>query len=799
MDKNYDAKSIEDKWYKFWLNNKYFDSKPDNREPYCILAPPPNISATNLHVGHALNSTFQDILIRFKKMQGYNTKWIFGEDHAGLSAECAFLKELNKQNQKKSDFTKNEFIGKMIEWQKDKKTNMITQFQKLGNSCDWSDIKFTMDDNFCREVKKAFVTLYNKDLIYKGRYIVNYCRKCQTAISDDEVEYSENKSKLYYIKYYYTTDSNKYFVIATTRPETILADVAIAYHPDDIRYNKTNISVLVPLVNKPINLIADTIVDKEFGSGLVKITPAHDKTDYDVGIRHKLPILQIIDKNGKMINTNMRYEGMTVAKCREEIVKDLETLNYIEKIVDYDNKINQCYKCNTVIEPYLSEQYFVRMEILAQKAIEVITTKQIKIIPDYQNKIYFEWMNNIRDWCISRQISWGHQIPIYTCTMCNNIMCVVEELGEFNCNKCNHNEFIQQKDVLDTWFSSWLWAFGVFNSQVEKDYYCPSAVLITGSDILFFWVARMIMANMEFENKIPFETVYLHGLVRDEKGRKMSKTLGNVIDPIEIIDTFSADILRFTLMMNTPPCQDIRIDKKNSFKTGRTFCTKLWNSVRYIILNIKKQYDIDNIIMSLEYNDEDIWILEKLQKLNNTYIDLLENYEFHTVIGKIYNFVWDNFCNCYLELIKTNIDNDNQQVVLLYIIENILRLLHPFIPFLTEELYSIIKPFIANRMNVQSLLDTKMKKCEIPFNIMSNKCKFNEFWDLIGVLRQYKSTNIDNKMIIVGVPHDYYSYINIRQAQISRLTKIDPTNIVYNITHNKGYSIQSSDNQKIDE
>ena len=706
INSRYEAKEIEEKWYQFWLDNNLFDSEIDtDKEPYTILIPPPNVTGV-LHMGHALNNTFQDYLIRYWKMNGKNTLWIPGTDHAGIATQNVVERQLKKENLRKEDIGREEFIKKIWEWKKEKGSAIIDQLKKLGCACDWRREKFTMDNKMSKLVTDCFIHLYKKDLIYEGEYIVNHCPRCQTALADDEVEHEENNGKLYYLKYYFDHDPSKYVTIATTRPETILGDTGVAYNSKDKRYNSLRVNLRVPLTDRIVPTVQDHYVKMDFGTGLVKITPAHDKNDFLVGQRCCLMIRKVIDTTGKMYNTGTKYDGMDRFECRKQIVIDLEENGFIEKVEDHINKIGTCYRCQTIIEPYLSNQWFVKMKPLAEDALKAVNEGSIKLVPEYHKSVYNNWLENVTDWCISRQIWWGHRIPIYRCLSCRKIHC--EDKMPSMCSCCHNDKLEQDNDVLDTWFSSWLWSFSVFNSKEELEYYTPTSTLLTGSDILFFWVARMIMASIEFTGDIPFKEVYLHGVVRDEVNDKMSKSKGNVINPLDIIDEFSADILRFTLCMTTPRGADVKISEK-SFEIGKTFCTKFWNSVRYCLMNIE---DKDTNTINFESYKEDMdvvsrWIISKLNETINSVNQSVKDYDFSQATRTIYTFVWDYFCNTYLEFIKSRISSQVTQNVLLTVLEALCRLLHPVIPFLTEELWQKLKTLIPELKTHVSIMNAK--------------------------------------------------------------------------------------------
>ena len=697
---HYDPKTFENKWYQFWMEHGYFNSSINEKTPYTILQPPPN-ATSHLHLGHAINNTFQDILIRYKKFQGYNTLWIPGIDHGGIATQQMVSNSLMKN----SGLTK-EILGRdnfhiLISKWTDEKTEIIrNQIKKLGCACNWQKEQFTLSDKLSAWVNYVFKQLYDKDMIYQGRYIINYCTKCDTALSNDEVDHIEKDGYLYYIKYKLEDsllvnikDQIEYIVVATTRPETLLGDISIACNPNDDRYKDLiGKKVLVPFVNRLIPIIADEYVKPEFGTGLVKITPSHDKDDFEIGKRHNFQGIDVINKKGIIFNTDTEFDNLNTADARNKIVKQLKEMKQLEKIEAYNNKIGICYRCKTNIETIISEQWFVRTEKLRKETLEYINKNQIKLIPEINKDHINKWLTNDVDWCISRSIWWGHQIPIWYCQDCQHVNCSFD-IKIKNCERCKSSNIKRETDVLDTWFSSALWAFSVFDSQ-EFKYYFPSNVLVTGSDILFFWVARMIMMTSEIHQSIPFKEVFLHGIVRDKDGVKMSKTLGNGIDPLEIIDKYSADILRFTLMYNTNIGTDTNISIE-SFEIGKKICTKLWNSVRYILLNLNDSTKFHSHSNLKNITQIDIWILNKLNKLIQQYEKWIDKYDFGEVAKSLYTFVFNDFCNCYLECAKTIIDDPNTKYILLLIIYRLMILLHPFIPFLTEEIFQLIKLYFT--------------------------------------------------------------------------------------------------------
>ena len=716
LNKNYDAKITEKKWYKFWMDNNFFKPKENkSQKPFTVLIPPPNVTGI-LHMGHVLNNTLQDVAIRYHRMTQKPTLWIPGTDHAGIATQNMVEKELAKDNKTRHDIGREELVKKIWEWKNQKGSHIIEQLKQLGCSCDWSRERFTMDEGLSKAVKEVFVHLYNKDLIYKGKYIINWCPRCVTALANDEVEYADSKGKLWHIKYPFE-DGTGFLIVATTRPETMLGDVAVAVNPSDERYNKLiGKNVLLPVANRLIPIISDDYVDKGFGTGCVKITPAHDPNDFEVGLRHNLEQLIVMDEYGKMNdNAGEKLSGIDRFKARKLIIEQLEAEKLLAKIEDHDNSVGHCYRCDTVIEPYLSDQWFVKMKPLAEKAIKVVETGEIKFYPERWTKVYMHWMNNIRDWCISRQIWWGHRIPAYYCNDCNEIIVATEEPQ--NCPKCNANSFRQDDDVLDTWFSSWIWPFSTMGwpeRTPELEYYLPTNLLITAPEIIYLWVARMIMSTLEFENKIPFDTVLLHGIVRDAQGRKMSKSLGNSPDPIDIINTVGADALRFSIIFSSPKGQDSYYSD-SILETGRNFCNKIWNAFRFIMMNIEKIEGLPEK-QNLKMDLADKWIYSRLNQVIKETTDNYENLRFNDVAQNLMQFIWDDFCSWYVEMAKEKFYNEpNPEVllstkfVLLDVMQVSMRLLHPVMPFISEEIWQLIKGIFP--MNEDALIIASFPHC----------------------------------------------------------------------------------------
>jgi len=696
LNKNYDASAVEKKWYKFWFENDYFKPVADkSQKPFTIVIPPPNVTGI-LHMGHVLNNTLQDVAIRYHRMTGRPTLWIPGTDHAGIATQNVVEKELAKEGKTRHDVGREELLKRIWEYKNQKGNHIIEQLKQLGCSCDWSRERFTMDEELTRAVKEVFIHLYKKDLIYKGKYIINWCPRCVTALANDEVEYEDKKGKLWYIKYP-LEDKTGHLIIATTRPETMLGDVAVAVNPSDERYSHLiGKNLLLPISNRLIPVIADDYVDKGFGTGCVKITPAHDPNDFEVGLRHNLEQLIIMDEHGK-INEHApaEYHGLDRFVARKKIVAQLTEEGLLEKIDDHDNAVGQCYRCDTVVEPYLSDQWFVRMKPLSKRAIEVVESGEIKFVPERWTKVYMHWMNNIRDWCISRQIWWGHRIPAYYCDKCNEM---IVSMDKPKVCKCGCNDFTQDNDVLDTWFSSWLWPFSTMGwpeKTSDLGYFLPTNLLITAPEIIYLWVARMIMATLEFEDKIPFDTVLLHGIVRDKQGKKMSKSLGNSPDPIDLINNVGADALRYSMIFNTPKGQDSYYSDE-TLETGRNFCNKIWNAFRFIMMNIASEGTVAR--HEISYDLADRWIYSRMnqvvKEINEHYIAL----RFNDAAQLLMQFIWDEFCSWYVEMAKEKLYNEKDtdalettKYVLLDVMQTSMRLLHPIMPFISEEIWQLIK------------------------------------------------------------------------------------------------------------
>lgn len=694
----YNPKIVEEKWYKFWLEKDYFKAKNnfDKKNNYSIVIPPPNVTGS-LHIGHALNNTLQDILIRWKKMEGYNTLWLPGTDHAGIATQNVVEKEIAKEGKSRHDLGREKFLERVWEWKEKYGNNIINQLKRLGFSCDWSRLRFTLDEGLSKAVKKVFVQLYKEGLIYRENYVINWCPRCQTALADIEVESVEEETNIYYIDYP-LKDSEEVITVATVRPETMLGDTAVAVHPDDEKYKKIiGKTAILPLMGRELPIIADSYVDPEFGTGAVKITPAHDLNDFELGKRHRLQVINLLNNDGTMNEQAGKFKGLTVAECREKVLNSLREKGYLNKIENYKHSMGHCYRCGTIIEPYLSKQWFVKIKELAQPAISAVEEGKIEFIPSHWTKVYYEWMRNIKDWCISRQLWWGHRIPAWYCQDCSEVMVELEP-PKF-CKRCNSHNLIQDPDVLDTWFSSALWPFSTLGwpeETVDLKCFYPTSVLVTSFDIIFFWVARMIMMGLKFRGDIPFKQVYINPLVTDAEGKKMSKSKGNVIDPLTMIDEYGSDTLRITLASLTLQGNYISLSEER-IRGFRNFSNKIWNVSRFSIMNLV-DFDIDKINKdSLKMTLADNWIISRLNETINKSTMYLEEYKFGDAAKTIYEFIWNEFCDWYVEFIKPElyqkddkIQRQTAQYILWFVLENTLRLLHPFMPFITEEVWQKI-------------------------------------------------------------------------------------------------------------
>ena len=696
LPKVYEPREVEGRVYEMWEKNGCFEGHRDpDKRPFTIVMPPPNVTG-QLHMGHAMDCTLQDILIRFKRMQGYAALWVPGTDHAGIATQIKVEEELRKsEGLTRYDLGREKFLERVWDWKHKFGNRIVEQQKKLGASCDWSRARFTMDEGLSNAVRHVFVSLYNKGLIYKGSRIINWCPHCVTALSDAEVEYKEKPGHLWHIRYPIAGEEGRYVTVATTRPETMLGDTGVAVNPEDGRYRDiVGKKCILPLVNKEIPIVADAYVDMEFGTGCVKMTPAHDPNDFEVGLRHNLESIRVLDDNGKVVEGYGRYSGMDRYEARKAIVADLEEQGYLVKVEEHTHNVGTCYRCGTDVEPIISAQWFVKMEPLAREALRVVNDGEVKFVPDRFSKIYTNWMENVHDWCISRQLWWGHRIPAWTCEDCGEM--TVSETDPTECQHCHSTHIRQEEDVLDTWFSSALWPFSTLGwpdeSSEDFKYFYPTDVLVTGYDIIFFWVARMIFSACEHTGKPPFHTVFIHGLVRDDKGRKMSKSLGNGIDPLEIIDRYGADALRFTLCTGNSPGNDTRFSDEK-VEASRNFCNKIWNASRYVLMNL----DIADAALPAHLTVEDKWILSRYNTLVKEVTDNMDRFELGIAADKLYSFIWDVYCDWYIELTKPRLQNKEEkaahegaQRVLAHVLSGTMQLLHPFMPFITETIWQAL-------------------------------------------------------------------------------------------------------------
>ena len=691
MNKTYNPAEIEDRLYQKWLDKKYFHAEVDrSKKPFTIVMPPPNITG-QLHMGHALDNTLQDILIRFKRMQGYNALWQPGTDHASIATEVKVINKLKEEGIEKEDLGREGFLKRTWEWREEYGGRIVSQLKKMGSSADWDRERFTLDEGCSKAVEEVFIKLYEKGYIYRGSRIINWCPVCQTSISDAEVEYEDQAGFFWHINYP-IIGTDQVIEIATTRPETMLGDTAIAVHPEDERYaDLIGRMVLLPIVNREIPIVADAYVDKEFGTGAVKITPAHDPNDFEVGKRHDLPEINIMNDDGTINENGGRFAGMDRYEARKEIVAQLEKEGYLVRVEPHDHNVGTHDRCHTTVEPLVKKQWFVRMEELAKPAIEAVKNGELRFVPEHFDRTYLHWLENIRDWCISRQLWWGHRIPAYYCDQCGEI--VVSRTWPEVCPKCGCTHLTQDEDTLDTWFSSALWPFSTLgwpDKTEDLEYFYPTSVLVTGYDIIFFWVIRMVFSGYEHTGKSPFQDVLIHGLVRDEQGRKMSKSLGNGIDPLEVIDQYGADALRLTLVTGNAPGNDMRFSEKKIL-ASRNFANKVWNASRFMLMNIEKA-DLAGVALD-SLTPADRWILSKANTLVKEVTENMENYDLGIAVAKLYDFIWEEFCDWYIEMVKPRLYNDEDvtKAAALYTLKNVLitvlKLLHPYMPFITEEIF----------------------------------------------------------------------------------------------------------------
>lgn len=777
IPKVYDPKLVEDRWYSFWMGKKYFHADEKSaKKKYSIVIPPPNITGV-LHVGHALNNTLQDILARWKRMNGYNVLWMPGTDHAGIATQNVVERQLKEEKINRHHLGREKFIERVWKWKEKSGGTIISQLKRMGASCDWERERFTMDEGLSRAVKEVFVRLYDEGLIYRGNYIINWCPRCHTALSDIEVEYQETKGKLYHIKYPLVgagskpaqnvgennraglepaPTNNNYLIVATTRPETMLGDTAVAVNPNDERYKHLiGKTVILPLVNREIPVVADNYVDMAFGTGVVKITPAHDVNDFEVAKRHNLPVLKIMDEKGHINENSPLYQGMDRFECRKKIVEDLTANDLMAEVKDYENAVGHCYRCQTVVEPYLSLQWFVKMKPLAGPAIKAVEDGKVKFVPESWNSTYFSWMNNIRDWCISRQIWWGHRIPVWYCKKCEENVgagskpaqdagIIVSIETPKKCPVCGSTDLYQDPDVLDTWFSSALWPFSTLGwpekTEELKAFY-PTSCLVTSFDILFFWVARMIMMGLKFNKKVPFNDVYIHALVRDAQGHKMSKSRGNVIDPLIMIDKFGTDALRFTLAAFAAQGRDIVLSEER-IGGYRNFANKIWNASRFVIMNLSGFNSLKIVPWELEFDLADFWIRSRLQRTIEKVTEALSGYKFNEAAQSIYEFIWHEYCDWYLELAKDRLLNGDEkqkltvQYVLVSTLEVSMRLLHPFMPFISEEIWQNLPYFMERK---ESIMVSEWPEVDKEVIYPEKEIEMGLLMDVVTALRNIRS------------------------------------------------------------
>ena len=693
LDKQYEPGEVEKRWGRFWEEKNFFHAdETSESSAFSIVIPPPNITG-RLHIGHAFNNTLQDILTRWKRMQGFNALWQPGTDHAGIATQNVVEKQLHQEGTTRQDLGRENFVKRVWEWRSESGGTIISQLKKLGCSLDWERDRFTMDEGLSKAVREVFVTLYEEGLIYKGDYIINWCPRCHTALSDLEVEYQETQGNLYHLKYP-IKESDGFLVIATTRPETMLGDTAVAVNPDDERYQGyKGKKLILPVLNREIPLIEDGYVDTAFGTGALKVTPAHDPNDFELGQRHQLETVNVMNPDGTMNSlAGPDYEGLDRFECRKKLVHDLKDSGVLEKIEDLTHSVGHCYRCRTVVEPYLSKQWFVKAKPLAEPALKAVRDGSIKIVPKFWENTYFEWMENIRDWCISRQIWWGHQIPAWNCKACGKV--IVSRETPDNCPDCSATDLVQETDVLDTWFSSALWPFSTLGwpekTETLKRFY-PTSVLCTGFDILFFWVARMIMMGLKFMGDVPFRDVYIHALIRDAEGQKMSKTKGNVIDPLEVMEQYGTDALRFTLAAFAAQGRDIKL-AEDRIEGYRNFCNKLWNASRFVFMNLEDYKGSCALEEKSNLSNADRWILSRLNRASKEVNEALEAFRFNDAALTVYKFIWNEYCDWYIELTKSKLTGSGPerkaaQNVLIHVLDSALKLLHPFMPFITEEIW----------------------------------------------------------------------------------------------------------------
>ena len=793
LSKVYDPAAVEEKWYKYWEDNKFFQGKMEKgKEAFSIVMPPPNVTGM-LHMGHAMDNTMQDILTRYKRMQGYNTLWIPGTDHAGIATQAKVEAQIKKEGTDRYQLGREKFLERVWAWKEEYGNTITKQLRKLGSSCDWDRERFTMDEGCSKAVREAFVRLYKKGLIYQGDYIVNWCPHCHTTISDIEVDHIEQEGKLYHLRYP-IENSEEYIQIATTRPETMLGDTAVAVHPEDERYQHLiGKFAILPVIGRKIPIIADEYVEREFGTGAVKITPSHDVNDFEVGKRHNLPEVVVIDKNGKMNQNAGPYEGMDRYECREKLVKDFAESGVLVKIEDHTNSVGHCYRCNTVIEPLVSKQWFVKMKPLAEPAMQAAINGDVKFIPERFTKIYLGWLENIRDWCISRQLWWGHRIPVWYCQDCGEVIC--ETTDPTVCPKCGSHNLQQDPDVLDTWFSSGLWPFSTMGwpeKTPEMETFYPTSVLVTGRDIIFFWVARMLFDALEFTGEVPFKEVLIHGLVLDSQGRKMSKSLGNGVDPLQVIEEVGADSLRFMLITGNTPGNDLRY-RNERLEAARNFANKLWNAARFSLMNLE-DYTAQSTITP-EYQVADKWIKSRFSAISREVTDLMDRYELGEAARVIYEFAWNELCDWYIEIVKPRLygketaeSRYGAQKTLAEIMASTMALLHPFMPFITEEIWQHL-PHEGETI----MLSPWPLKDESEIDLKINE-QMNLTIEVIRAIRNLRSEmNIPLskkiEVIINANSKENYAYLTNTLSYIQSLASIENINLTTGLSEKPSQAV----------
>ena len=789
LEKQYDPKSVEDRIYQMWLDGHYFHAKrEEGKKTYTIVIPPPNITG-QLHMGHALDNTLQDILIRFKRMQGFDTLWIPGTDHASIATEAKIVEAMRKEGVTKADIGREGFLERAWKWKEQYGGRIIEQLKKMGSSCDWDRERFTLDEGCSKAVKEVFVKLYDKGLIYRGERIINWCPHCHTSISDAEVEYEEQAGFFWHLRYPFA-DGSGYLELATTRPETLLGDTAVAVNPEDERYKALiGKKLILPIVHREIPVIADSYVETDFGTGVVKITPAHDPNDFEVGLRHNLEVINVLTDDARITDDYPAYAGLDRYEARKKIVEDLEKEGALVKVEPYTHNVGTCYRCGTTVEPKVSKQWFVKMEPLAKPAIDAVKKGDTKFVPQRFEKVYFHWLENIRDWCISRQLWWGHRIPAWYCDDCGEITVSKEDAKK--CAHCGSTHIHQDPDTLDTWFSSALWPFSTLGwPEMTEDFkhYYPTNTLVTGYDIIPFWVMRMMFSGLEQTGEVPFDTVLIHGLVRDSQGRKMSKSLGNGVDPLEVIDKYGADALRFSLATGNSPGNDMRYIPER-VEASRNFANKIWNAARFILMNLEKGEVKDLNCLNLAVEDK--WILTKFNALVCEVTENLEKFELGLAVSKLYDFIWDIFCDWYIEICKSRLFADNKEEkdtacsVLTYVFNGTLALLHPFMPFITEEIWQSM-PHLGEALMIS------------PWPVFDKNLDFPEekedFEKIMGVIKAIRNRRAEmnvppSKKVTVNIETELLSVFSAGIPYICRLAYASEVNIAKEVSHDKSISI----------